>query len=93
LDAFSQNRPVVSFLGELGKLLLMFSAGLEIDLGVLRKSRRHSIIFGVLTTTLPLLLGTGGRPPIRFTCCVKVQALYTTCDEWSCAVPVTGRTA
>jgi Na+:H+ antiporter len=58
LDAFSQNRPVASFLGELGKLLLMFSAGLEIDLGVLRKSRRHSIIFGLLTTTIPLVFGT-----------------------------------
>jgi len=43
---------------ELGKLLLMFSAGLEIDLALFRKVRNKSYVFGILTTTLPLLLGT-----------------------------------
>jgi hypothetical protein len=33
----------------------MFSAGLEIDLALFRKVRNKSYIFGVLTTTLPLL--------------------------------------
>src|SRR5271165_4961666 len=58
LDLFDQHRPVVAFLGELGKLLLMFSAGLEIDLVLFRKSRNKSMIFGLVTTTVPLLLGT-----------------------------------
>jgi len=58
LDLFGEHRPIVEFFGDLGKLLLMFFAGLEIDLALFRKTRARSAIFGVLTTTLPLLLGT-----------------------------------
>jgi Kef-type K+ transport system membrane component KefB len=58
LDLFGEHRPIVEFFGDLGKLLLMFFAGLEIDLALFRKTRARSVIFGVLTTTLPLLLGT-----------------------------------
>ena len=36
----------------------MFSAGLEIDLALFRKAQRRSIIFGIITTMVPLLLGT-----------------------------------
>jgi len=38
LDLFGQNRPIANFFADLGKLLLMFSAGLETDTVV---SRRH----------------------------------------------------
>src|SRR6516164_9120870 len=58
LGLFAEHHPVVDFLAELGKLLLMFSAGLEIDLALFRQARRRSMIFGLLTTSLPLLLGT-----------------------------------
>ena len=58
LDLFGEHRPIVEFFGDLGKLLLMFFAGLEIDLALFRKTRARSVIFGVLTTTLPLLFGT-----------------------------------
>jgi len=58
LDLFSEHRPVVEFFGDLGKLLLMFFAGLEINLALFRKARVRSVSFGILTTTLPLLLGT-----------------------------------
>lgn len=58
LGFFGQNRPVAEFFAELGKLLLMFSAGLEIDVLLFRKVQNWSIIFGVTTTMLPLLLGT-----------------------------------
>lgn len=57
LDMFDSTSRGVSFAAELGKLLLMFCAGLEIDLDQLRKSGRRSITFGLFTTTLPLLLG------------------------------------
>ena len=47
-----------AFLAELGKLLLMFFAGLNIDLALFRRARNRSIAFGVATTMLPLVLGT-----------------------------------
>jgi Kef-type K+ transport system membrane component KefB len=42
----------------LGKLLLMFFAGLEIDLARFRQAQQRTIVFGLLTTALPQLLGT-----------------------------------
>jgi Kef-type K+ transport system membrane component KefB len=58
LDVFAQNAPVADFLSDLGKLLLMFFAGLETDLVLFRKARKKTMTFGLVTTTLPLLLGT-----------------------------------
>ena len=40
-----KNRPIADFLAELGKLMLMFSAGLEIDLELFRRVQRRSMIF------------------------------------------------
>ncbi len=37
--------------------MLMFSAGLEIDVDLFRKAQTRSIIFDLVTTTMPLLLG------------------------------------
>jgi len=59
LDFVGKNRPTADFFAELGKLLLMFFAGLEIDLEQFLKRRNRSIAFGLLTTFTPLLLGTG----------------------------------
>ena len=58
LDIFGAVRPVVDFLAELGKLLLMFFAGLEIDLALFRRARNRSIALGIATTMFPLMLGT-----------------------------------
>jgi Kef-type K+ transport system membrane component KefB len=58
LGFFGEHRPIADFFAELGKLLLMFSAGLEIDIALFRRGRTRSIIFGVFTTTVPLLFGT-----------------------------------
>jgi Kef-type K+ transport system membrane component KefB len=58
LDVFGKERPVADFMADLGKLLLMFYAGLEVDLNLFRRSERKVIAFGLITTTLPLLLGT-----------------------------------
>jgi DNA-binding NarL/FixJ family response regulator len=55
---FGGKTPIADFLGDLGKLLQMFFAGLEIDLEQFRKARNKSILFGVITTSLPLILGT-----------------------------------
>ena len=58
LGFFGEFRPIADFFAELGKLLLMFSAGLEIDIALFRKAQTRSIIFGLFTTTVPLLFGT-----------------------------------
>lgn len=58
LDIFGKERPVADFISQLGILLLMFMAGLEVDLKLFRQSERRVITFGLLTTTIPLVLGT-----------------------------------
>jgi Kef-type K+ transport system membrane component KefB len=59
LDVIGKNRPVADFCAELGKLMLMFMAGLEVDLALFERVRTRAITFGVITTFLPLLLGFG----------------------------------
>lgn len=58
LNVVSKSTPIASFFAELGKLLLMFFAGLEIDLALFRQKRNRTIFFGLLTTLIPLTLGT-----------------------------------
>src|SRR4051794_10757536 len=58
LNVFGEHPATADFFSDLGKLLLMFYVGLEIDLAVLQRSRSRSIVFGIATTSLPLLLGT-----------------------------------
>jgi Kef-type K+ transport system membrane component KefB len=58
LEIIGTNRPIADFLGEIGKILLMFMAGLEIDLVLFKRVQKKSITFGVITTSLPLMLGT-----------------------------------
>jgi Kef-type K+ transport system membrane component KefB len=58
LDIFGKDRPVADFISQLGILLLMFMAGLEVDLNLFRQSERRVVTFGLITTVLPLVLGT-----------------------------------
>jgi Kef-type K+ transport system membrane component KefB len=58
-NVFGDKRPIVDFLGEIGKLLLMFMAGLEVNLKLFKAGRNKVLTFGLLTTSLPLFLGTG----------------------------------
>src|ERR1700745_3627926 len=55
LDIFGTVRPIADFLAELGKLLLMFFAGLEINLELFRRARSRSIALGIATTAFPLV--------------------------------------
>src|SRR3954453_16369309 len=58
IEVFGPHPAVADFFSDLGKLLLMFFAGLEIDLAVLQRARNRSVVFGLTTTLLPLLLGS-----------------------------------
>ena len=82
LDVIGPHRPIADFFADLGKLLLMFCAGLEIDLALFRRARSRVIAFGVLTTLLPLLLGTGagflfGFPPVAAVVLGSLLASHT----------------
>lgn len=55
LDADSETMKLLS---DIGKIYLMFVAGLEIDLEEFRKTKNRSIGFGLATFLLPLLVGT-----------------------------------
>jgi Kef-type K+ transport system membrane component KefB len=58
LHAIPGGGPFAQVLGELGKLLLMFFAGLEIDLSQFRRTGRRSLVFGLLTFSIPQVVGT-----------------------------------
>ncbi len=49
----------VAKLGELGVLLLMFLAGLELHLGEMRKNVRVAALAGLMGVVIPVLLGWG----------------------------------
>ena len=58
LQVIGEHRPIADFFSELGKLLLMFMAGLEVNLALFKASRNRALTFGLLTTSAPLILGT-----------------------------------
>jgi Kef-type K+ transport system membrane component KefB len=58
LHAIPGGGPFAEVLGEIGKLLLMFFAGLEIDLSQFRRTGRRSLVFGLLTFSIPQAAGT-----------------------------------
>ncbi len=48
----------IELLGTVGLLFIMFIAGLELDLDGFKKHRNRSILFGLLSFAIPLILGT-----------------------------------
>src|SRR3954451_4300568 len=57
LGLIGQGKQTVPELGHLGLLYLMFVAGLELDLGVLRVYRRRAGAFGLAAFALPFVCG------------------------------------
>ena len=58
LGLYGVNHPIVQFFADLGRLMLMFAVGLEIDLKLFRRAQTRSITFGLITTIVPQVLGT-----------------------------------
>jgi Kef-type K+ transport system membrane component KefB len=52
-----QRDGAIALLGGIGLLYLMFVAGLELDLDGFSDHRRASLVFGVLTFSIPMVLG------------------------------------
>jgi Kef-type K+ transport system membrane component KefB/nucleotide-binding universal stress UspA family protein len=57
LKLLNPESETINLLSEIGKLYLMFVAGLEIDLEQFRKTRNRSIGFGILTFLVPMIAG------------------------------------
>lgn len=57
LGVLARDQSFVLF-GTVGLLYIMFIAALEIDMGVLKRYRSHSIVFGLLTFAIPQTTGT-----------------------------------
>lgn len=58
LGLLEEGSTTIPDLGELGLLYLMFVAGVELDLALLRRHRRSAIGFGFLTFAFPMAFGT-----------------------------------
>jgi len=56
LAILNPDGKVVNFFADLGKLLLMFFAGFEIDVDQFNRARRKAVTFGLLTFATPFLL-------------------------------------
>ena len=68
LSVLNPDGKIVTFFADLGKLLLMFFAGFEVDIEQFQRARRKALLFGAATFTAPFLLGAGvaaimGYPP------------------------------
>ncbi|WP_448525725.1 cation:proton antiporter domain-containing protein [Parathermosynechococcus lividus] len=62
LRFLSHDTETMKLLSDIGKVYLMFVAGLEIDLSQFRKTRQRSMTFGLLTFIVPIFTGiTIGR--------------------------------
>jgi Kef-type K+ transport system membrane component KefB len=58
LNLIGAGDTTVPELGQLGLLYLMFVAGVELDLGLVRVHRRAVILFGLAAFTIPMLFGS-----------------------------------
>ena len=58
LGFLDKDQESIKLLADIGKIYLMFVAGLEIDLDDFRKSKNKAITFGSFTFFIPLILGT-----------------------------------
>ncbi len=59
LGVVTEHEEIADFLSDLGKLLLMFFVGLEIDLREFTAQRNRALAFALLTFALPMAAGTG----------------------------------
>lgn len=68
LSVLKPEGEIVRFFSDIGKLLLMFFAGYEVDLEQFNRARRKAATFGLVTFAMPFLLGASvgwamGYPP------------------------------
>ncbi|MEC4895394.1 MAG: cation:proton antiporter [Oscillatoria sp. PMC 1051.18] len=57
LNLISSDSETMQLLSDIGKIYLMFVAGLEIDLQQFRQNKNRSLAFGFFTFAIPLIIG------------------------------------
>jgi Kef-type K+ transport system membrane component KefB/nucleotide-binding universal stress UspA family protein len=58
LGLLNSKSETMELFSDIGKIYLMFVAGLEIDLGEFRKTKNRSLTFGLATFLIPIIVGT-----------------------------------
>lgn len=58
LGLLNPKSETIKLLSDIGKIYLMFVAGLEVDLDDFRKNKNRSLTFGLTTFLIPLIFGT-----------------------------------
>lgn len=82
LAILNPDGKVVNFFADLGKLLLMFFAGFEVDVDQFNRARRKAATFGLLTFASPFVLAAAlgaalGYPPVACAVIGAVLASHT----------------
>lgn len=91
LNLIERNTGVV-LLGSVGKLYIMFLAGLEIDLYRFSRSYKRSIFFGMMTFLIPQIFGTlMGHYLLGFTWSASVLLASMFASHTLLAYPITSR--
>ncbi|TAF07517.1 MAG: sodium:proton antiporter [Nostocales cyanobacterium] len=63
---FEHESPMMTLLSNIGLFYLMFITGLEFNIQLFRQQQSRSLVFGSLTFSVPLLLGTWGGKFLGF---------------------------
>ncbi len=58
LKFLNEDTETMKLLSDIGKIYLMFVAGLEIDMEQFRSNKNRSLAFGIFTFAIPLIMGT-----------------------------------
>ena len=82
LAVLNPDGKVVNFFADIGKLLLMFFAGFEVDIEQFNRARRKAATFGLLTFACPFVLAaavgaTMGYPPVACAVIGAILASHT----------------
>ncbi|WP_234683392.1 cation:proton antiporter [Bradyrhizobium monzae] len=77
LSVLNPEGKVVTFFAELGKLLLMFFAGFEVNIAKFNEARRKAATFGLLTFAWPfaLAIGVGATVGYSANSCAVIGAI------------------
>lgn len=78
-------------LGQVGLLYLVFLAGLELDLNRFNQERRRSVVFGVVSFGIPMLLALGLMPLLGFSLPASLLAGAIVGSHTLLAYPVASR--
>ncbi|MGF1638554.1 MAG: cation:proton antiporter [Cyclobacteriaceae bacterium] len=91
LNLMMRDSSIVLF-GTVGLLYIMFLAGLEIDLGDFKKNSGKSIVFGLYTFLIPMILGTlGGYYLLNFSVLASVLLASMFASHTLIAYPIISR--